>query len=54
MNIHQPTTPSATIRLFNAPVQGTQVVMLPSLGNMIVSINYQLAWQPLVTPFVPS
>jgi hypothetical protein len=54
MNIYHPISPSATIRLFNAPIQGTQMVMHPSLGNMVVLINYQLTWQPLVTPFVPS
>jgi hypothetical protein len=54
MNIHHHVSPSATIILFNAPIPGIQVVMHPSLGNMVVLINYQLAWQPLVTPFVPS
>jgi hypothetical protein len=50
MNIHHPISPSATIRLFNAPIQGTQAIMHPSLGNMVVLIKYQLVWQPLVTP----
>jgi len=54
MNIHQPIAPSATNRLFNAPIQGIQLVMHLSLGNMVVLVNYQLAWQSLVTPFVPS
>jgi hypothetical protein len=40
---HQPTAPNATIRFFNAPIQRTQAIMYPSLGNMVVLVNYQLA-----------
>jgi len=40
---HQPIAPNALIKLFNAPIQRTQAIMHPSLGNMVVLVNYQLA-----------
>jgi hypothetical protein len=39
---HQPIATNTTIKLFNAPIQRTQEIMHPSLGNMVILVNYQL------------
>jgi hypothetical protein len=52
MNIHQPILPTTTIAIPNVFVLGTQA-MNPSIGHIVVFVNYQTTWSQPITPIIP-
>jgi hypothetical protein len=51
MNIHQLVLPTTIITIPNVYVLGTQA-MNPSIGHMVVLINYHTTWSQPITPIV--
>jgi len=52
MNTHQPILPTTTIAVSNVSILGTQA-MNPSIGRMVVLVNYKTTWSQLATLIVP-
>jgi hypothetical protein len=53
MDTHQYVLPTIIIIIPNVFILGTQS-MNPSIGHMIVLVNYRTIWSQLVTPIVRS
>jgi hypothetical protein len=52
MNVHQHVLPTIKIIVPHVYILETQA-MNPSIGHMVVVVNYQTTWSQLVTPIVP-